>query len=77
MKQFLITKEVIEFIKEKDQDFRVCTYCGGPVLLPADIRKPKPNDIKVQVGDHVLYVSATQARYIDVIDESMLNSYMN
>jgi hypothetical protein len=76
LKQFLVTKEVMAFIKAQDQDFRVCTYCGGPVLLPVSVRRPKPTDIKVPVGDHAIYVSATQARYIDVIDDSMLASYM-
>jgi hypothetical protein len=77
LKEFLITKEVKAFIKEKDTDFRICTFCGGPVMLPIAVRKPKPSDIKVQVDDHILYISATQARYIDVIDDSMLASHPN
>lgn len=76
VKQFLITPEVIKFIKEQNRDYRVCTSCGGPVLLPIVVKKPKPGDIKVQVGEHTLYVSATQARYIDVIDDSMLMTYL-
>ncbi len=76
MKQFLITPEVIKFITEQGRDYRVCTSCGGPVLLPVTIKKPKPSDIKVPVGGHTLYVSATQARYIDVIDDSMLMTYL-
>ncbi len=76
VKQFLITPEVIKFINEQKRDYRVCTSCGGPVLLPIAIKKPKPNDIKVKVGEHTLYVSATQARYIDVIDDSMLMTYL-
>ncbi len=76
MKQFLITREVIDFINDQDRDFRVCTYCGGPVLLPVSETKLKPTDIKVDVGKHVLYISATQARYLDVIDDSMLASYL-
>lgn len=75
-KQFLITPEVLKFIKEQNRDYRVCTSCGGPVLLPITIKRPKPSDIKVPVGEHTLYVSATQARYIDVIDDSMLMTYL-
>ncbi len=72
MKQLLITQEVIDFIKERKCDFRVCTHCGGPVMLPVPGATPKPNDVKVQVGDHTLYISATQVRYLDVIDSSIL-----
>jgi hypothetical protein len=76
LKQFLITPEVIKFINEQKRDYRVCTSCGGPVLLPTAIKKPKPNDIKVPVGDQTLYISATQARYIDTIDDTMLMTYL-
>ncbi len=76
LKQFLITPEVIKFINEQKRDYRVCTSCGGPILLPTAIKKPKPNDIKVPVGDHTLYISATQARYIDTIDDTMLMTYL-
>lgn len=76
VKQFLVTPEVIKYIMEQNRDYRVCTSCGGPVLLPVSIKKPKPNDIKIAVGERTLYVSATQARYIDVIDDSMLMTYL-
>ena len=76
VKQFHISEAVLNFIKEQDRDCRLCTSCGGPVIVPTSIKKPKPSDIKVPVGDHFLYVSATQARYVDVIDESMLMTYL-
>ena len=76
MKQFLVTPEVIKFIVEQARDYRVCTSCGGPVILPIAIKKPKPSDIKIPVGEYFLYISATQARYIDVIDDSMLMTYL-
>lgn len=75
-KQFRISGAVINYIKEQKRDYRVCTSCGGPILLPIAIKKPKPNDIKVPVGEHILYISATQARYIDAIDDSMLMTYL-
>jgi hypothetical protein len=75
-KQFHISEDVVNFIKEQKRDYRVCTSCGGPILLPVAIKKPKPNDIKVPVGGHILYISAVQARYIDVIDDSMLMTYL-
>lgn len=75
-KQFRISDGVVSYIKEQKRDYRVCTSCGGPILLPVTIKKPKPNDIKLAVDGHTLYVSATQARYIDVIDDSMLMTYL-
>lgn len=76
MKEFQISESIIALIKNQKRDYRVCTSCGGAILLPVAIKRPKPNDIKIPVGDNYLYVSATQARYIDVIDDSMLMSYM-
>jgi len=75
-KQFHISEEVINYIKEQKRDYRVCTSCGGPILLPIAIKKPKPNDIRIPIGGHTLYISAVQARYIDVIDDSMLMTYL-
>ncbi len=75
-KLFHISDEVVDYIKEQKRDYRVCTSCGGPILLPISIKKPKPNDVKVPVGGHTLYISATQARFIDVIDDSMLMTYL-
>jgi len=74
VKQFQISESVISLIKNQKRDYRVCTSCGGAILLPTAIKRPKPNDIKIPVGENYLYVSATQARYIDVIDDSMILS---
>lgn len=75
MKEFQISESIIQLIKNQKRDYRVCTSCGGAILLPTAIKRPKPNDIKIPVGENYLYVSATQARYIDVIDDSMLMSF--
>lgn len=72
VKQIQISETIVNYIKENKRDYRLCTSCGGPVILPVSIKKPKPNDIKLRIGEYVLYVSATQAPYIDVIDDSML-----
>ncbi len=75
MKQIRISETIVNYIKENKRDYRLCTSCGGPVILPITIKKPKPNDIKQQVGDNFLYISAAQAPYIDIIDDSMLLSF--
>ncbi|WP_424357484.1 hypothetical protein [Methanocella sp. MCL-LM] len=77
MKEFQISESIIQLIKNQKRDYRVCTSCGGAILLPTAIKRPKPNDIKIPVGENYLYVSATQARYIDVIDDTMLMSFTN
>jgi hypothetical protein len=76
LKNMRISDKIVSFIKEQKRDYRVCTSCGGAILLPTAIKRPKPNDLKIPVGDHFLYVSATQARYIEEIDDSMLMTYL-
>lgn len=76
MKTFNISETIVRFIKEQKRDYRVCTSCGGAILLPTAIKRPKPNDIKIPVGENFLYISATQARYIHIIDDSMLMTYL-
>jgi hypothetical protein len=76
LKTFQISESIVKYITEQKRDYRVCTSCGGAILLPTAIKRPKPNDIRIPVGDHILYVSATQAKYIDVIDDSMLATYL-
>jgi hypothetical protein len=76
LKNLRVSEKVIDFINEQKRDYRVCTSCGGAILLPIAIKRPKPNDIKIPVGDNILYVSATQAQYIDEIDDSVLMTYL-
>lgn len=73
--RFIIDEEVKEYIKNKNRDYRVCTTCGGPMILPIEIKPFKPTDLKVQIGDNTLYVSAFMARYINRIDKYMLDRY--
>ncbi|MFQ6121025.1 MAG: hypothetical protein ACE5KE_14215 [Methanosarcinales archaeon] len=73
--RFIIDEEVKEYIKNKNRDYRVCTTCSGPMILPIEIKPFKPTDLKVQIGDNTLYVSAFMARYINRIDKHMLDRY--
>ena len=62
-----VDKEVADYM-EKHGDFRVCTSCTGPCLVPLEFAeiKTKENssipDILVMVGRRRLYVSGTQYR---------------
>jgi hypothetical protein len=62
-----IDDEVIEYMKERNTDFRISTSCGGPVLLPISYKPPKPSDLALKAGEHTIYISMYQARYIDHI----------
>ena len=64
--------EISQYILEKKNNFRVCTSCGGPVILSTLVKPPKPSDLEIYVGDYILYVSIYQARFIDRIDINMI-----
>lgn len=70
-----VSPEVREFILKRGCDFRVCTSCGGPILLPTSVKRPKKTDIRIPIGERMLYVSIWQAPYIDVIDRDMIPRY--
>lgn len=73
MSQIEVDQEVIDFIIKNDQDYRVSTSCSGPAVVPVAIKPPKTTDLQIKVGDHILYVSSVQARYISRITPDMLD----
>lgn len=70
-----IDHEVKDFIMKHKGDFRLCTTCSGPVIVPVALKSPKDSDIVIQVGTNKLYVSKVQARYLRSIDKHMLAYY--
>jgi hypothetical protein len=68
----LVTSEVLEYINQRKCDFRICTSCGGPILLPVSMKSPKPNDFQVKAGDYTIFISIHQARYLHAIDMGMV-----
>lgn len=67
-----VDEDVRNRILTERRDYRVCTACTGPALVPITVKPPKPNDIKIQIGDNILYISAVQARYIDRVTMDMV-----
>jgi hypothetical protein len=67
-----IAPEVITYINKRDCDFRVCTSCGGPILLPLRIKPPKKTDLLLKAGNHMIYVSIHQARFLSCINMDMI-----
>jgi len=70
-----IDPEVMAYIEKRDCDFRVCTSCGGPILLPVRIKPPKKSDLLLRAARHTIYVSIHQARYLDAIRTEMIPFY--
>jgi hypothetical protein len=67
-----VEDEVVEFLKQQGEDFRISTSCYGPILIPISMKSPKDSDIQIKCGDRILYISRVQASYIHRIDKSML-----
>ena len=74
MHEIIVDPEVIEFVKNSGQDWRVSTDCSGPVILPTEMKPAKPTDIRVQAGKSTLFISRVQARYIDRVTMDMMYS---
>jgi hypothetical protein len=72
MSRISVDPEVIEHIIQSGTDFRVSTDCSGPVLMPIEFKAPKESDLRIKIGDHTLYISRVQARYIDRVTMDML-----
>ena len=73
----VVSDDVKSYILQRNIDFRVCTTCGGPVLLTTTVKPPKPSDYEIYVGDNIIYVSMYQARYLDRITMDMIPAYGN
>lgn len=67
-----IDDDVKQYIMSQGYDFRICTACMGPALVPVTVKAPKSTDIQIPVGDRTLYISRVQARYIDRVSMDMI-----
>ncbi len=67
-----VTDEVRDFILARRCDFRVCTSCGGAILLPTSLKRPKETDLAIAIGPYTLYISSWQASHLAVIDGRMI-----
>jgi len=70
--EITVDDAVKELIMSEKQDYRICTACSGPALVPITVKGPKASDIKIPVGDNTLYISIVQASYIDRVTIDML-----
>lgn len=67
-----VDEDVKRMIESEGVDYRICTACTGPALVPVTVKKPKDTDIRIPLGDRTLYVSRVQARYVDRVTMDML-----
>ncbi|MDD1658882.1 MAG: hypothetical protein LUP92_01310 [Methanomicrobiales archaeon] len=72
-----VTDEVRTYVRNRQHDMRLCTSCGGPILLPTSIHPPKATDLRIEVGDWTVYVSRYQARYHDTIHAGMIPRFLD
>lgn len=72
LRDVTIVPEVLDYITKRNCDFRVCTSCGGPILLPTQIKPPKKSDLLLKAGNHTIYISMHQARYLHAIRTDMI-----
>ena len=72
MHDIQVDQPVIDYILQNKRDYRVSTSCGGPVIVPIEMKSPKESDLKVKVGQNTLYISV-QARYISRVTVDMLD----
>ncbi|MCQ1537647.1 hypothetical protein FTO68_01390 [Methanocalculus taiwanensis] len=75
--EIIVDDDVRAYIQERGCDFRVCTSCGGPILLPTSIKNPKSTDIPITIGDYMLYVSRYQVKWIQTITMQMVPRYFS
>lgn len=70
--EITVDEDVKKMIMSEGRDYRVCTACMGPALVPTTVKGPKESDIKIPVGDNILYISHIQAMYISNVSMDML-----
>ena len=72
MSEIAVDQNVVNYINQNEQDYRICTSCSGPVMLPISLKSPKSSDIIITVGNNRLYISRVQARYIRKVTPDMI-----
>lgn len=70
--EIMVDPDVEKLIIDAGCDYRVCTACMGPALVPTSVKGPKESDIVIQVGEHKLFISRYVARYISRVTLDMV-----
>ena len=75
LRDVIIDPEVLRYIAKRGGDYRICTSCGGPILLSVRVKPPKRSDLLMRAGESMIYVSIHQARYLRSISVDMIPFY--
>lgn len=70
--EIAVDDDVKRLILSEGRDYRICTSCTGPALVPISVKMPKESDIVIPIGDNTLYISRVQARYMDRVTLDMI-----
>ncbi|MDR1690335.1 MAG: hypothetical protein LBR42_00640 [Candidatus Methanoplasma sp.] len=70
--EIAVDDDVKRLIMSEGRDYRICTSCTGPALVPTSVKRPKESDIKIPVGNNILYISLVQARYMNRVTLDMI-----
>lgn len=70
--QITVDDAVKQLILSEGQDYRLCTACSGPALVPLTAKPAKESDIKIPIGDNTLYISKVQASYVNRVTIDMV-----
>jgi len=70
--EITVDDAVKHLIISERRDYRICTSCTGPALVPTTVKRPKESDIKIPIGNNTLFISLVQARYIRRVTIDML-----
>ncbi len=72
MRKIAVDDEVKDHVLAAGKDYRVCTSCYGPAMVPVEIKAPKSSDLRIEIGGNTLFVSRVQAMYISRVSMDML-----
>lgn len=70
--EIAVDDNVRELIMSEGRDYRICTSCTGPALVPTTVKRPKESDIVIPIGNNALYISLVQARYVRRVSLDMI-----
>ena len=70
--EITVDDAVKSLILSEGQDYRLCTACSGPALVPLSVKPAKASDIQIKIGDNILYISKVQASYVNRVTIDMI-----
>lgn len=70
--EVIVSDDVRNYINSREGDFRVCTTCGGAMIISTCVKPSKPGDIAIPIGNNTLFISKYQAQHLNRIHAGMI-----